>query len=266
MPVQNTHRPCINTRSTYLAITMTAPVTLQFDNYDLERFTGVASSFGQGDFAYVVTPNTDHLIRYFDDGNFRDLYASARYVLLDSRFLSYLFKLVRGISLPVCAGSDLTSTLFKQIIKPDDSLILIGATNEQAQKLREQLKLTQLHHHNPPMGFIKDPAAVEACVQYVEKHNGARFIFIAVGSPQQEILARHLQQRGNIRGLGLCIGASINFLTGEERRAPRWMQRVGLEWFYRLIQDPKRLAKRYLVRGPRIFALLKNFNISLRDQ
>jgi exopolysaccharide biosynthesis WecB/TagA/CpsF family protein len=244
---------------------MAESVQLQFDNYDLEQFTELAAGYGESPFGYVVTPNTDHLIRYYDDANFRDLYAGASYVLMDSRFLSYLFRLVRGLRLPVCAGSDLTANLFKKVIRAEDHLVLIGATEAQAQKLRDQLRLKYLHHHNPPMGFIKNPEAVEVCVNFIAEHNPARFIFIAVGSPQQEILARHVKQRGSIRGLGLCIGASINFLTGEEKRAPRWMQKLGLEWFYRLVQDPKRLAKRYLVRGPRIFGLLRHIRVSLRN-
>jgi exopolysaccharide biosynthesis WecB/TagA/CpsF family protein len=80
---------------------------------------------------------------------------------------------------------------------------------------------------------------------------------LAVGSPQQEVLAQRLQSRGVARGLALCVGASIDFMTGVERRAPLWMQRSGFEWLYRLSQNPTRLAKRYLVRGPRIFWLLR---------
>ena len=70
--------------------------------------------------------------------------------------------------------------------------------------------------------------------------------------------------RGIARGLTLCIGASINFLTGDERRAPVWMQQSGMEWLYRLMQAPGRMAKRYLVRGPRVFGLLRNAQIVLR--
>jgi exopolysaccharide biosynthesis WecB/TagA/CpsF family protein len=64
--------------------------------------------------------------------------------------------------------------------------------------------------------------------------------------------------------LALCIGASINFLTGAEKRAPRWMQRLGVEWLYRLLRNPRRLAWRYLLRGPRIFTLLPRFEVELR--
>ena len=56
-------------------------------------------------------------------------------------------------------------------------------------------------------------------------------------------------------GTGLCIGASVEFVTGAKRRAPRWMQRLGVEWLHRLLSEPGRLWRRYLVEGPRIFAM-----------
>ena len=86
----------------------------------------------------------------------------------------------------------------------------------------------------------------------------------AVGSPQQETIAQMLRTRGVARGLALCIGASLNFITGVEKRAPVWMQKMALEWLYRLMQDPRRLARRYLVRGPRIFAHLRRSRVVLR--
>jgi UDP-N-acetyl-D-mannosaminuronic acid transferase (WecB/TagA/CpsF family) len=85
-----------------------------------------------------------------------------------------------------------------------------------------------------------------------------------VGSPQQEIIAKKLKERGTARGLALCVGASIDFITRAERRAPPWMRKSGLEWLFRLIQNPKRLANRYLVRGPRIFLLLPRIELRLR--
>jgi hypothetical protein len=75
-----------------------------------------------------------------------------------------------------------------------------------------------------------------------------------------------LKSRGVARGLALCIGASINFLTGDERRAPVWMHRCGVEWLYRLIQAPGRMTQRYLVRGPRVFGLLRHAMIGVRKR
>jgi exopolysaccharide biosynthesis WecB/TagA/CpsF family protein len=237
---------------------------LELDDYELPEFLSVAARFGIQKYGYVITPNVDHLIRYHDDAAFRALYTDAAYVLLDSRFLSHLFRLIRGLRVRVCTGSDLTAQLFARVIAPPDRLVLIGGSAEQAQMLAAQHGLTQLSHYNPPMGFIRDPRAVEECLQFIEAHSPFRFCFLAVGAPQQEILAQMLKTRGIARGMALCIGASVNFMTGVERRAPRWMQRIGAEWVYRLMHDPGRLAKRYLVRGPRVFWLLPLIDIQLR--
>lgn len=236
----------------------------ELDDYDLASFTQVAARFGDDRYGYVVTPNADHLIRLHDDAEFRALYADAGYVLLDSRFLARLLRALRGLRLPVCAGSDLTAQLFEHVIRPYDGLVLIGGSEAQAQTLRARYGLQRLAHHNPPMGFIRDTDAVEACLQFIEAHSPFRFCLLAVGSPQQEIIAHKLKERGLARGLALCIGASIDFLTGTERRAPRWLQRLGLEWVYRLLQAPGRMAKRYLVRGPRVFGLLARTDVLLR--
>jgi len=241
------------------------PVILSLNNYDLADFVPRVTGFGTDRFGFVVTPNVDHLIRYHDDAGFRTLYAAADFVLLDSRVLALMLRLSRGLRVRVCPGSDLTAALFRELMRPDDRVVLIGASAEQAQRLAADHGLRDLHHHCPPMGFSRDPAAVEACLQFIEHVSPFRYCLIAVGCPQQEVVAELLKSRGRARGLGLCIGASINFLTGVERRAPRWMQRAHLEWLFRLLREPGRMAKRYLVRGPRVFWLLRNIEVRLRD-
>jgi exopolysaccharide biosynthesis WecB/TagA/CpsF family protein len=237
-------------------------IALSLQNYDLSEFTAIAAEFGQKSFDFVVTPNVDHLIRYYDDAAFRDWYSHAGHVLLDSRVLASLLRITKGINPRVCPGSDLTLALL-QLTQPDDRIVLIGGSEQQAEQLRSSFGLRQLFHVNPPMGFVNDPNEVEACLAFVENHSPFRFCFLAVGSPQQERIASELKRRAVARGLGLCIGASINFLTGIERRAPRWVQLAGFEWLFRLLQDPGRLAKRYLVRGPRIFMLLPSIRFDL---
>jgi exopolysaccharide biosynthesis WecB/TagA/CpsF family protein len=237
----------------------------RFDDYDLDGITPKVADFGQSRFGYLVTPNTDHLVRMLDDSAMRSAYDRATFVLLDSRFVAKVVKLLRGMSLPVCTGSDLTARLFRSVVQAEDRLVLIGGTEEQAQSLRQKYKLRRLAHYNPPMGFIHDPAAVEQTLRFVESMSPFRFCLLAVGSPQQEQIAQMLAQRARSRGLALCIGASINFLTGVENRAPKWMQNSGLEWAYRLMQNPRRLAYRYLVRGPRILPMLAFSKIGFRE-
>lgn len=244
--------------------TAAGALRLRIDDYDLPRFLRHAAGFGHARHRYVVTPNVDHLIRLHDDPTFRTLYASAGYVLLDSRVLALLLGVGRRLELPVCAGSDLTAALFDKVIQPHDRIVLIGGTPEQAAMLRARHDLQSLAHHAPPMGLLYDPGAIETCLRFVEAHSPFRYCLLAVGSPQQETLAWLLQQRDIARGLTLCVGASIDFLTGMEKRAPLWMQRCALEWLYRLIQAPRRLARRYLLRGPRILSLLRRTDVLLR--
>jgi exopolysaccharide biosynthesis WecB/TagA/CpsF family protein len=238
----------------------------QLDPYDLDSFVDVARKFGQRQYGYVVTPNVDHLIRLHEDAGFRSLYAKARYVLLDSRFLARVLRLTRRLQLPVCPGADLTEQLFERVITANDRLVVIGGSEQHIHQLVEHYGLNNVAHYNPPHGFINDPAAVETCLQFVEAHSPFRFCLLAVGSPQQEILAQRLQARGIARGLAFCVGASIDFMTGVERRAPRWMQACALEWMHRLLQNPARMAKRYLIRGPRVFGLLRKTSFVSRAQ
>jgi len=234
------------------------------DDFGLPEFTAVAAGFGQERYGYVVTPNVDHLIRYYEDPTFRAQYRAADFILMDSRFAARLVRLLKGVRLPICTGSDLTAQLLSGVVKPTDRIVMIGGGDAQAQQIAAKYSLTNLRHHNPPMGFIQDPAAVEECLQFIEAASPFRFCFLAVGSPQQETIAQALRARDTARGLALCIGASLNFITGQERRAPVWMQKMALEWLFRLLQNPRRLARRYLVRGPRIFAHLRRSRVVLR--
>jgi exopolysaccharide biosynthesis WecB/TagA/CpsF family protein len=231
------------------------PDLLNIDDCDLAEARVLAEEFGTQRYGYVVTANVDHAIRYYYQPDFRALYSAATYVLLDSRFLGHVLRLLKRQSLRVCPGSDLTRSLFETAIKPHDVVLVVGGTAHQALMLREQYGLQALRHINPPMNLMNDSAALEACLRDIEAASPFRFCFIALGSPLQEVVAGRLQERANARGLALCVGASINYITGVELRAPRWMRRIGFEWLFRLLQQPRRMAHRYLIRGPRIFWL-----------
>jgi exopolysaccharide biosynthesis WecB/TagA/CpsF family protein len=108
------------------------------------------------------------------------------------------------------------------------------------------------------MGLRHNASAREEAARFVANAK-ARFAFIAVGSPQQELVAAEVGKHQEARGTALCIGASLDFITGRERRAPAMVQRLSLEWAYRLLRDPKRMWRRYLVEGPRVFLLAARF-------
>jgi exopolysaccharide biosynthesis WecB/TagA/CpsF family protein len=237
---------------------------LMIDDYDLAEACAIVTGFGSERFGYVVTPNVDHVIRHYHDPEFRALYAQAAYVFLDSHFLARFIGFLKRRCHRVSSGSDLTAALISSVIKPNDVVVMVGGSAEEARELRVRFGLKALRHIDPPMNFIRDKAAVESCLRAIEGSSPFRFCFLAIGSPQQEIIAQKLKERGVARGLGLCIGASINFITGVEKRAPPWIRKSGFEWLFRLVQNPRRLAKRYLVRGPRIFLLLPHVELRRR--
>jgi len=240
-------------------------IDISIDNYEVEEVADMLSTFGDDRYGYVVTPNVDHIIRVCDDRMFRNIYEGASYVFLDSQFVAKILKLFKNVDVKVCRGSDLTEHLLKTVMRADDHLVVVGGSGEQIESLAKKYTLNNISHYEPPMGFIHDLAAVEECLQAIEAFGPFRFCFLAVGSPQQEILAHKLKANGKSRGLALCVGASIDFATGSEKRAPLILRQWGLEWFFRLIKNPLRLSWRYLIRGPKIFFLFRRIKFCFRQ-
>lgn len=227
----------------------------RFDTGSLE---GVARSIlaeMHGRFKYIVTPNVHHIVRLLEDpATMQPLYERAWLVFCDSRVLSRL-AWFNGYRLPVITGSDLTADLIARAAEQHLTIAVIGPTTAACAVLRDRYRGLNVVVHTPPMGFIKSDAEVQRCVDFVVRTQ-APLVFLAIGMPQQELLARRIADHPQARGVGLCIGASIDFLTGQQRRAPVWVQKAGLEWLHRLLSNPRRFAKRYLVECPRIIYLI----------
>ncbi len=218
----------------------------------------VLDALGADHFRYVVTPNVDHMVRLRrGDPAWRDAFTVAEVradlCLNDSRILAKLARMA-GIDLPVTPGSDLTRALLEDGLPAGTNVALIGGSGADLTWLRGHLPQCEVGQFEPPMGVLRNVAAQQAIVDFVEATRPDLTLF-AIGAPQSEIVAHQIQQRGRTGGVGLCIGASIEFLTGAKRRAPRIMQRLGLEWAFRLASEPRRLWRRYLVEGPAIFAI-----------
>lgn len=215
-------------------------------------------------FRYIVTPNVDHIVRLAKEPEvFEPLYEAAWISVCDSRILEMLANF-SGIPLKAVPGSDLTAQLFDNVIKKDEAVNVIGADAEIIEGLKQRYGLSTINHHEPPMGLRKKPEAVAAAAQFIADHP-ARYTFICVGSPQQEMVAKAALERGDCIGLGLCVGASLEFLTGRIKRAPKWMQQARLEWLFRLASEPKRLWKRYLVEGPKVFMIWLKWSLSKKS-
>lgn len=229
---------------------------LQFDPLDFAGVTDwVAARNDRSPFAYVVTPNVDHVVRLAAaPPEIVRLYSGADICVCDSRVLSRLARLV-GVRLTVVPGSDLVAALFARVLRQGDRICLIGGSDEDAVRLVERFPGLHIAHHAPPMGLRDNPAARAEAVAFAARSN-ARIILLAVGSPQQELLAWEMREDARITGTALCIGASVDFLVGRQTRAPRIVQKAGMEWAWRLAGNPRRLARRYLIDGPAIFPMI----------
>lgn len=213
----------------------------------------LVSQLDSPEFRYVVTPNVDHIVSLTGseaDSDMRSAYDDADLLVCDSRVLSQLAKR-SGIELPAVPGSDITARLL-EILPAHTSVAVVGGTGPVHEQLRKKYPQFQWRFCEPPMDVIRDVEAQDAICDFLCTA-AADVSFIAIGAPQSEIVCHRMKTRQAGRGLALCIGASLEFICGEKKRAPIWMQRASCEWLFRLLSEPHRLAHRYLVKGPKIF-------------
>jgi N-acetylglucosaminyldiphosphoundecaprenol N-acetyl-beta-D-mannosaminyltransferase len=208
---------------------------------------------GQG--GYVVTPNVDQVVLAEQHEGLVAAYAGASLSLLDGKPLLWMS---RALAQPVpekVSGSDLTRPLIARAAAKGWRVYFLGAAPGVGLRARDLLVaelpgLQVVGVDAPPLGFEKDPRILDGVLARVREAR-PHLVFMALGCPKQELLMHACRERLT-PAVTLGIGATLDFIAGTVRRAPRWMSRAGLEWLYRLGQDPKRMAMRYLVRDPAI--------------
>lgn len=209
-------------------------------------------SFGRGAFAYVVTPNVDHVVQLNKHPELRGIYTGADWLMCDSRILNRLARM-SGLDLRPYPGSDLTRDLLEDADARGKEIAVIGPGDAAFADLAALYPDLALSHIAAPM-MTRGSAEWQATLEAAE---AARFdiLLICISFPKQEYFAADLKTRGTARGIALCVGASVDFLTGRQNRAPRFMRDNGLEWLHRLGSNPRRMFRRYVIDGPRIFRL-----------
>lgn len=236
---------------------------LPFSGLDLDGALDAISVRASLDlpFAYVATPNVDHVVWLANEPARRTLYDRAWLLLNDSRVLKGLARKAK-INLPVAPGSDIAEHLFDLVIDKNEPVTIIGGDRDGIEQLKRVYGLRDVRWHEPPMNLKQKPGAIVRAAAFAAAQP-SRFTFICVGAPQQEMIAYAIAQHGDARGVGLCVGAALDFLSGSAKRAPKWMQGLGLEWLHRLASEPGRMWKRYLVTGPKVFSLFAEWRASM---
>ena len=200
-------------------------------------------------------PNADVIMKLRHDPEFHHIFHQAEYRICDSRIVQMAASFLGTPIVEKISGSDFFGefcTYHRE--NPDIRVFLLGAMPGVAataqQRINERCRRDIIvGAHSPSYGFEKNDAE---CTELVERVNssGATVLAVGVGAPKQEKwIMRHKNRMPGVR-IFMAIGATIDFEAGNVPRAPKWMSRVGLEWLYRLLREPKRLWRRYLVENP----------------
>jgi len=216
----------------------------------------------------VFTPNVDHLVKLQSDADFYRIYQSADYRVCDSQVLLYASRFLGDPVQERVSGSDLFPA-FCNFYKDDEDMkiFLLGSAEGVAEKA--QLIINKkagrrliVAAHSPSYSLENDELECQQVIDLINQ-SGASVLAIGLGAPKQEKwIFKYKDQLKHVK-IFLAIGATIDFEAGHRPRSPQWMSKIGLEWLFRIISEPKRLWKRYLVQDIVFFHYLlkQKFNL-----
>lgn len=208
----------------------------------------------------VVTANLDHVVHLARNGEFKEAYSRAWAATADGAPV-FLYARLRGADLPArVPGPDLFAALMPRLSEKDHRPFFVVSNLATGGQLRNWLisrgfDSSAIGVSSPAFGFEHDEVSSNALAAQIKNHRTTHLI-LGVGAPKSEIwVDRHRYDVGDCYAMG--IGAGVDFFAGVERRAPLWMQRVGLEWFWRFVREPRRLFRRYFVDSWGFFVAVK---------
>lgn len=209
----------------------------------------------------VFTPNVDHLVKLQKDHGFYRAYQDADYRLCDSQLVIYASHFLGHPIREKISGSDLFPAFYRRYSRDESVRIFLlggleGVAAEARRRINNKVRRNMVvDSYCPPFGFEHDPAECQKIVDLIN-NSGATVLAVGVGAPKQEKwIVKYRSSLTNIKTF-LAIGATIDFEAGNLRRAPAWMSSAGLEWLYRLLMEPGRLWRRYLVEDTSFFVLI----------
>jgi N-acetylglucosaminyldiphosphoundecaprenol N-acetyl-beta-D-mannosaminyltransferase len=212
-----------------------------------QAVSSIVSAAQHGDNFSVCTLNLDHVVKLQQHSDFRAAYRRARFVTADGFPIVVLSRLL-GTRIRRTTGADLVEPVCRQARRKQLPIFLMGSNERTlattARRLSEQFRGLEVAGCYAP-GEDFDPYSGEADVAIDRiRASGARLCFVALGAPRQEVFAARCLDELDGTGL-LCIGAALDFIAGTQTRAPSLSQKIGLEWAWRMLKEPRRLGPRY---------------------
>jgi N-acetylglucosaminyldiphosphoundecaprenol N-acetyl-beta-D-mannosaminyltransferase len=213
----------------------------------------------------VCVANVHMFIEAYQDKNFINVVNDADIVTPDGRPLAWGLRLLHGIKQERVAGSDLLPDILEQMMMQGLSAYFYGGSEDLLERTGSYLKnaypdLKIAGLHSPPFRQLSREEEQE--VVNTINNSGASVVFVVLGCPKQEKWMASM--KGRINAVMIGIGGALPLLVGLYKRAPRWMQANGLEWVFRLFQEPRRLFKRYAVTNPLFLYLIFREYVSMR--
>ncbi len=241
-------------------------LNLEIDNFSKTEFL---EKFQSG---VLFTPNVDHLMKLQKDSEFQKAYNMSDYKICDSQIILYASRFLGTPLEERIPGSDFFPAFYNYHKNNQDVRIFLlgagkGVASQAQRKINQKIgRNIIVGSYSPPFGFENDPIECERIVNIVN-NSDATVLAVGLGSPKQEKwILNYKESLPNIKII-MGLGATIDFEAGRIKRCPKWMGQVGLEWLFRLIREPRRLWKRYLLDDiPFLLLVLKQrLNLYQKD-
>lgn len=216
----------------------------------------------KGKKSYVVAINVDVVMKIESDSYLKKVVDSADIVLVDGKPLVWIAKYHGNPVKDKISGSDLVPLLMKVASEKGYTIFIIGGKDGVAEEAKRKLEekhqgIKILGAYAPPFGFEKDKVELNKINNMITAVH-PDLLIACFGCPKQEKWIYENYQKYDAK-VSICAGATVDFLAGNVKRAPKWMSECGLEWFYRFFQEPKRMFRRYFIDDIKIVKLIRKY-------
>lgn len=227
-----------------------------------ETVEAIESMIADGNKHYVVAINVDVVMKIEEDVYLKEITDKADMVLVDGKPLVWIANYHKHPIKAKISGSDLVPLLCEVAADKGYSVFIIGGKDGIAEQAKQKLEekhpeIDIVGTYAPPFGFEKDADELKKINKMITDVH-PDLLIACFGCPKQEKWIYENYHKYDAK-VSICAGATVDFLAGNVNRAPKWMSENGFEWFYRFLQEPKRMFKRYFIDDVKILKLIRKY-------